>query len=97
MSHAICASPLLVRAFAPRVLYVYRRVLFARIISRPLLMVTHGRARFPRAPLHVAARAFRVWCSWSSCRMLSCRFAHHKLASLRISRANYITYLFDSC
>jgi hypothetical protein len=30
-------------------------------------------------------------------RMLACCFAHRKLTSLRISRANYISYLFDSC
>jgi hypothetical protein len=30
-------------------------------------------------------------------RTLSCCFAHRKLASLRISLANYISYSFDNC
>jgi hypothetical protein len=58
MSRVVCASSLLVRVFAPRVWYVYRRVLFERIASRPLLMVTRGRARFPCAPLHVTRMLF---------------------------------------
>jgi hypothetical protein len=58
MSRAVCASPLHVRAFAPRVWYVYRRVLFVRITSRPLLMVTRGHARFPCAPLHATRTLF---------------------------------------
>jgi hypothetical protein len=58
MSRAVCASPLHVRAFAPRVWYVYRRVLFAHIASCPLLMVTHGHTRFPCAPFHVARTLF---------------------------------------
>jgi hypothetical protein len=44
LPRGICASPLFVRALAPRVWYACRRVLSARIVSRLLLMVTRGRA-----------------------------------------------------
>jgi hypothetical protein len=57
-SCAIYASPLFVRAFAPRVWHTRCRVLFARIVTRHSPMVIRGRARFSCAPSHVTHELF---------------------------------------
>ena len=57
-SHAVCASPLFGCAFALRVWCARCRVLFAHIVTRYLLVVTRGRARFPCAPSHVTRALF---------------------------------------
>jgi hypothetical protein len=57
-SHAICASPLVVRVFVPRVWHTRCRVLFARIVTRHSPMVIRGRARFSCAPSHMTRALF---------------------------------------
>jgi hypothetical protein len=59
-------------------------VLFVRVSTRRSHTVVLFRASSARSVARVV-------------RKLACCFAHRKLASLRISRVNYITYLFDSC
>jgi hypothetical protein len=59
-------------------------VLFARVSARRSHTVVLFRASSARSVARVV-------------RKLACYFTHRKLTSLRISRANYISYLFDSC
>jgi hypothetical protein len=64
--------------------FVCRQRVMSRVSARRLHAVVLFRASFARYVARVV-------------RKLACCFAHRKLTSLRISRANYISYLFDSC
>jgi hypothetical protein len=72
-------------SFARSVVRLVRvsRMLFARVFARRSYTVVLFRASSARYVTRVV-------------RKLACCFAHRKLTSLRISRANYISYLFDS-
>jgi hypothetical protein len=82
-----------------RALFARRRLSFARSAA---CLVRVSRVLFA----HVSARCshtvvlFRASSARSVARVvrkLACCFVHCKLISLRISHANYISYLFDSC
>ena len=63
--------------------FVCRQHGMSRVSARRLQVVVLFRASSARYVTRVV-------------RKLACYFAHRKLTSLRISRANYISYLFDS-
>jgi hypothetical protein len=80
------------------VLFARRRLSFARSAAR---RVRVSRLLFARVSAH-RSHTVMLFRASSACyvarviRKLACCFAHRKLISLRISRANYISYLFDS-
>jgi hypothetical protein len=79
-------------------LFARRRLSFARSTAR-LVRVSHvlfARVSARRSHTVVLFRASSARSVARVVRKLACCFAHRKLTSLRISRANYISYLFDS-
>jgi hypothetical protein len=81
------------------VLFTRRRLSFARSVARLVRVsrVLFARMSTLRSYTVVLFRASSARYVTRVVRKLVCCFAHRKLTSLRISRANYISYLFDSC